>query len=279
MFLDILKQIRINHWIKNLILFTPLFFGGELTDVDLLIKVLLAFLAFSFSASAIYIINDFNDLEEDRKHAEKKNRPLASGKIGLNLGIIIFLTMLIGSALLAYLTGSLGLVYIISAYVATNLIYTFYTKHQPIWDLVSLAVIYLLRLEAGSAVSGIELSGWLFLVIFFGALILIIGKRYSELKQEKARKVLDYYTQELLNSLLLISSTVTIASYSVYAITQSNLYVPTIIIFTFIIFRYYFIVITTNQGQKPEKLLLLDPQIFLSIVAFLSYIGGIIYIQ
>lgn len=273
-----LKQIRINHWIKNLIVFFPLFFGTSLFNRPLFIDTLIVFFIFSFSSSCIYILNDLSDIEEDKRHKVKKNRPLASGKVSKNeVYYLLILLGLLALSLLVFLN-NISLFLVVGVFIITNLAYTYVTKQIAVWDILTISSLYLFRLFAGAVITKIEVSGWLFITLFFGTLILIIGKRYSEYKTSKVRKVLDSYSPEILKTLLIIALTVTISSYTIYAITQGKNYIPAIITFIFIIFRYYYLLETTTDGERPEELLIKDPQMFFSILLFFTYSLFMIYV-
>jgi 4-hydroxybenzoate polyprenyltransferase len=273
----ILKELRVKHWIKNLIIFMPPFFGGVFFAGSHILPLILMFIAFCLAASAVYIINDLVDLELDRVHLDKKNRPLAAGLVSKKEAAITSAILLLASISLLLIIGQPPAFIVVTGYLLANLIYSFKIKNIALWDLFFVAGMYLLRLYAGSVVSGIAVSGWLFVTVFFGSLLIILGKRYSEIRSNKVRPVLNFYTPQILNSFLLLTSAITATAFIIYSINLGIKYLPAIVVFSFAIFRYFFLLETTQKGEKPELLLLEDIQILLSILFLIGYNGFLIY--
>ena len=182
-----LKLLRVEQWVKNLFVFAPLFFSGNITHYDLLVKSVFAFIIFSLVASSIYIINDYSDIASDRKHPEKKNRPLASGAISKQTARIILaiLLLIIGGLIFLsqdFLSKNLWkFASIIGFYFIMNLAYTFKLKHVAIVDVMIISTGFVLRVLAGGYATGILISQWAILLTFVLALVLAIGKRRGEL--------------------------------------------------------------------------------------------------
>lgn len=175
------KEIRIHQWAKNLLIFIPLLAAHEISKSALLFDSMLAFLAFGFCASSVYLLNDLVDLEADREHKTKRNRPLASGIIPLVHGIIaaiIFFIIAISITLLLPWQFVISL----SAYYIITLAYSFSLKSKVVVDVATLAVLYSMRLVAGAAATGIMLSNWLISFSMFIFFSLAIVKRVVELK-------------------------------------------------------------------------------------------------
>lgn len=273
----ILKQIRVVHWAKNLLVFAPLFFNGTLDNTSNLFNALQAFIAMCFVSSSVYIINDLKDIEQDRRHEVKKNRPLAARLLSKNEAVIIFAVLLTLSVLILLLLANIYVALYLALYMLTNLAYTYKLKHLPLWDIITVGVMYILRLEVGAAATNIIASGWLIATVFFGALILIIGKRYAEIREDNVRKVLKYYTENFLHTLLLMCMFTTLGAFIIYTINFGNSYIPALIIFTFINFRYYYLLDTEAKGQRPEVLLFNDKQLLAAITAFALYLAWLIY--
>jgi 4-hydroxybenzoate polyprenyltransferase len=176
-----LKQIRVYQWIKNILIFLPLLMAHKLSEPMLFIDAIIAFLAFSFTASFVYILNDLVDLPSDRKHPRKKNRPLASGRIPILYGAIIAPFLLAIGIILSIFFLSAEFLYILIAYLVITSLYSFVLKKIYILDIIVLSILYTIRLIAGALAVDVPLSQWLmeFSVFFF--LSLAINKRFTEL--------------------------------------------------------------------------------------------------
>lgn len=271
-----LIEARYTQWVKNLLIFLPIFFGGKFLQLDLLLNVLFTFLTFCFLASIVYVINDINDLDEDKKHSNKKNRPLASGKVTRKeaFGIIIIFSFL--TILFVSLSYSLELLIIYFLYLIFNLFYTFGLKRIAYMEMLVVASFYLMRLEAGGFASDIGVSFWLNAVIFFGALLFIIGKRYTEKRFSNSRSVLKQYSEKNLNSLILATSIATAFFMFAYSFVQGPSYLPLAILFSLALMRYIRIVKTTNKGESAK--IFLDKILISLIFLLVTYSGIIIYL-
>ncbi len=179
--LNYLKLIRVNQWIKNLFVFLPIFFSGNLLNSDYFIQSFYGFLIFSFVASSIYIINDYVDIEKDKKHPEKKNRPLASGKISKNNALILFFILVIITSILTYFFANKQVAILVAVYFFMNLAYSFKLKQIAILDVMIIAFGFLLRVFVGGYMTGLVVTDWTILLVFDLALILALGKRRGEL--------------------------------------------------------------------------------------------------
>jgi 4-hydroxybenzoate polyprenyltransferase/phosphoserine phosphatase len=175
-----LKMLRVHQWAKNLLLFVPLIAAHRLGDWRLILAVLVAFFAFSFGASAIYIVNDLIDLPSDRTHFRKRSRPLASGRIPISAGLATFPLLLGASIALAALL-PLSFLGILLFYLATSTAYTFLFKKKLLIDVLCLAGLYTLRILAGGSAIGVEITTWLMAFSMFFFLSLAFVKRYTEL--------------------------------------------------------------------------------------------------
>ena len=220
----LIDLLRIKSWIKNGFLFLPLVFAMKLLSFDLFSKTILAFIAFSFACSFIYILNDVFDAEKDKLHPRKKDRPIPSGAVSksMALGIAIFLLLLsVGISLFFKL--NLQFLFITLLYVVLNVAYTLLLKRINLIELFVVAVNFVLRVLAGCFVIDVIPSHWILVVTFFLSLMLILVKRKSELLilKENAqghRAVLKNYSLEFLDKLIYISATITVTSYILYSI-------------------------------------------------------------
>lgn len=261
-----LELIRVKHWIKNLLVFLPVV-CGKIFNVNSLFEVLIAFFAFSFMTSFIYIINDIRDIDKDRKHPRKKKRPLPSGKIKLGTAIFVACLMLVVSILLnALLTNSifnLSLVFLL-IYMVSNILYSFGLKDIVIIDVFILSLGFLLRGYYGASVVNIEVSNWLFLTILTASLFLGLGKRKKEYFNNKdSRKVLSDYDGNFLDKFQYIFLALTFVFYSLWAMEHEVKYMFLTIPILMIIFMKYCLIIEKSDEGDPITILYHDKFLFL----------------
>ena len=216
------KLMRVHHYMKNLLLLLPLFFSGRMPEGRLFWQGLLAFVAFSLLASAIYIFNDMMDVERDRSHSTKKNRPLASGEISMLAAKTLAGVLLILSFACHFLCGWLSpfspwAVLYLLAYLGLNVAYSRGLKAVPLMDIAILASGYLIRVLYGAALSGILVSNWLYLTVTAAAFYLGFGKRRGELLREgQTREVLAYYSVDYLDKSMYMCLGLVLVFYSLW---------------------------------------------------------------
>lgn len=259
-----LKLARVHHYIKNIFIFLPLFFSLKLLDGGLFIKCVLGFLGFSFMTSAVYVINDLRDLEKDRLHPKKKLRPIASGDVSVKNAIIFTAFLLILSGIFCALScgkNYSGYLFVLM-YLAFNVFYSFGGKNIPIVDIAVLASGFLLRLLFGSAISGIEISGWLYLTVLAISFYLGLGKRRNEIKLGgETRTVLKYYTYEFLDKMMYMFMAIAIVFYSLWCVTGltsakvSDHVIWTVPVVMLICMRYSLIVEGESYGDPVDVIL------------------------
>ncbi|WP_447952109.1 decaprenyl-phosphate phosphoribosyltransferase [Chryseobacterium koreense] len=279
------KLLRVEQWVKNLFVFAPLFFSGNVTNSKLLIESIFAFVVFSITASCIYIINDYSDIESDRKHPEKRNRPLASGAISKNkaLGILGFL-IAFATALIFFGQSFFHHSYwkfsaIILFYFVMNLLYTFKLKHVAIVDICIIATGFVLRVLAGGYATGIYISQWAILLTFVLALVLAIGKRRGELINAqisgRTRKALDGYNVQFADIALSISCALAIVCYLMFTLSPEvqKRFHPrvfyTVIFVVFAFLRYLQQTLVYNKTESPTKIVYKDHYIQATLVLWL----------
>lgn len=248
-----LELIRVKHWIKNLLIFIPIICGKMLHFNNLHIAFL-GFISFCFCSSFIYIINDIKDIEQDKLHDRKKNRPLASGKIKKRAAMIISMFMLVLSLSINYMiSGNLFNLsnYFLIAYIIINILYTFYLKRIVIIDVLLLSLGFILRIYYGASLLDIVVSDFLFLTIFSASLFLSLGKRKKELiKNADVRINLKKYNKNFLDSFQNIMLTLTLVFYALWAKEQSNsLMIYTVLFLTAIFMRYSLLVESQDEGD------------------------------
>ncbi len=283
------KTMRPRQWVKNSIVFFALIFDKQLFQVVPLLRTLAGFILFSLVASTVYIFNDIADIEADRQHPIKKNRPLPSGElpVGVARGAAVFiLSLALPKAFL--LAPSFAAVLVI--YFVMMVAYTKWLKHIPILDVMILAAGFVLRVHAGVTLISVErFSPWLYVITTMGALYLGFGKRLAELKllaggAGSHRKVLDGYTIPLLERFITIVSSITLISYSLYTFTAPNLpenhtMMLTIPFVIYAIFRYLQLVEISEKTGAPEEVVLTDRPMQIAIVLWGLVVLGVFYLS
>lgn len=194
------QLLRVKHWVKNLFLFIPVFFAGDIFVYKNYPSLLLGFIAFCLVASAVYILNDFKDIEVDRKHPSKKERPLASGAVALKEGFILFILLLILSCGVAFYINTYFLI-IVLTYFGLNIAYSLGLKHISILDILILAFGFVLRVIGGGLIVGVSVSEWLIIMVFLLAVFLGLAKRRDDILMfnesgKVFRKASQYYNLE-----------------------------------------------------------------------------------
>lgn len=283
-----LKLLRIKHWLKNGLILLPLFFGKSIFNLNKIFFVLIAFIIFSFISSIVYIINDINDIEADRNHPKKKNRPLASGKVSIkNAILVLILLMILSISLIIYLynkTTNIFIILIPLLYLILNILYSTKLKHIPIIDVAILVSGFVLRVYYGGIASNIEISSWLYLMIMFGSFYLGFGKRRNEMKHNNTRKVLKYYNKEFLDKNMYVSLGLSIISYSLWCVdplTKLNIssnYLILTIPLVMMIFQKYSLIIEGDSDGDPIEVILNDRLLISLITAYIIVMIFIIYI-
>jgi len=256
-----LQLIRVHQWYKNLVVFLALFFSENLLMGSLVGQTVLAFISISLISSSGYIFNDLLDMKKDALHPDKKHRPLAAGKISKIAAVIVALILfLIGIILAISLGGYFTLAAIIL--IALSSLYTFVLKKILLADVLTIALLFVIRAIAGALAIDVVISPWLILVPFFLSLFLSIGKRHVDLlllkdKAKQTREVLEHYTLEFTNSMMTISTTLLIISYALYSSLSPHknlIYSTPFALFT--ILRFYYLISSGSEiARKPERVI------------------------
>lgn len=270
--------IRIKHWIKNVLIFLPMFCGKALNIQNIIITIL-GFISFSLSASFIYIINDIKDIEKDKLHPRKKKRPIASGKISKNKALFISIILFSLSFILDYLThNNLFTIhfYLLISYIIINVLYSFGLKNIAILDIVFLSLGFVIRVYYGASLINIKVSDWLFLTILSSALFLVLGKRKKELITNKnVRKSLLDYNEIFLNNFQNITLTLTLVFYSLWAMEQNIKFMIYTVLLVIVIFMRYLLIVEKNNEGDPatifysDKILIILSLIYILIMSFI----------
>lgn len=279
---DFLRLLRPYQWLKNLLLFSPLFFSGQLLEKSFLITCA-GFGLFCLVSSLGYIMNDWMDRETDRHHLVKKNRPFAAKSLNGYHGIVLsgFLTAIIVLVLIV-VPLSIEFIIFLTLYCGLTFSYSLYFKHVVILEIFSIAAGFVLRVLAGGAVAGIEISSWLFLTVFFIAMMIAVAKRINEINElgiDKAilhRRSQTEYTISYLYHVLWGCGSISLVVYSLYAVEHGALIMYSVIPATYGIFRFIYL---TDQGSShdPIKTLFSDHQLILATTIFLLFLALVIY--
>lgn len=285
-----LKLIRVKHWLKNGLVFLPIFFSINILHLNYLLTTIIAFFVFSFSSSIVYVINDINDIEKDRKHPIKKNRPLASGAISVkNAYITIVVISLLALSMISVIyinTHNIYTIIIPLIYIIMNILYSKWLKHVPIVDVAILVLGFLLRVMYGGVAIAVEVSKWLYLMIIFGSFYLGFGKRRNEIIKngEKSRKVLELYNKEFLDKNMYVALTLAIVSYTLWCVDPTTIarigndYIFWTIPILIILLQLYSLNIEGNSHGDPIEVILSDKVLMATIAIFGIVMIGILYI-
>jgi len=287
MFRALLKTMRPRQWTKNAFLFAALVFDGKLFHLPDLLRTLAGFGLFCLISSAVYIFNDLVDVESDRQHPVKKNRPIASGKLPVPIAMIAGTTLVVFTLATGYLL-AWQFALTVFVYFVLMLAYSKWLKHVLILDVLILAAGFVLRVHSGTTLIVVErFSPWLYVLMTLLALYLGFGKRRAELAllaQDAAghRRVFDGYTIPLLDQFITIVSGTTIVAYALYTFFRPGapealmLTIPFVV---YAIFRYLYLVQVKQIGGEPEEILLTDRPLQISIVLWGLAILTVFYLE
>lgn len=309
----LLRTARPRQWIKNLSIYAALFFSGFLfykpvEDTSYFLTVSFAFIIFCFLTSSIYIINDIIDRDADRHHPFKKKRPIAAGTLpiptaifgaGVFIIVVVFLSMWL----------SLFFKLLVLFYLVLQIVYAKYLKHIPIMDVVSIATGFLIRVYAGAVVVNLHMNVWFLLTVISASLFLAVGKRQSErtllsgkdgVLMENTRKILKRYSQRLLDQYTSMFATATWLTYALYTFQNQSAapknefldfytFLPKtlhsqkllMLSLPFVIFgvmRYLQLVYEKNEGESPERILLSDRPLLMTVFSFAFVVFIVMYI-
>ncbi|MEQ8245880.1 decaprenyl-phosphate phosphoribosyltransferase [Fulvivirga sp.] len=281
--MELIKLIRPQQWVKNLFVFIAPFFAGILFQKEIFIDTAIGFVAFSLAASSIYILNDIRDVEADRAHPTKKNRPIASGKISNTLAIVIMLVLGISAIAISTLTNSY-FTGILATYIIINVAYCFGLKHVSILDMVLISFGFVLRTVGGGVIVDVVLTQWLVIIIFLLSLFLALAKRRDDIlifieSGNSIRKSSSKYNMEFINSAITMVSTTLIVAYLMYTISDEvvermnfeYLYFTGLFVILGVL-RYLQKTLVENDSSSPVRVLYTDRFIQLTLILWgLSY--------
>ncbi|MFP3953510.1 MAG: decaprenyl-phosphate phosphoribosyltransferase [Candidatus Acetothermia bacterium] len=282
-FTALIRTMRPKHWIKNFVVFAGLIFSASFFDLAKGLTALVTFGLFCLAAGVVYIVNDISDREKDRAHPEKSGRPIASGELGVlpaGVGACLFFAVSLGVGF--YIHFHLGL--ILTVYFLVNLLYSFWLKDVIILDILVISFGFVLRAIAGTIAIGVNISPWLVVSTTFLALFLALNKRQAELAEttegvtDQGEKP-DSYTATYLTQLIMVVTTATVISYSLYSFSSVHsdqmLWTTSFVLYG--VFRYLYLIEVkgVSSGQLSE-VLLKDPPLIINIMLWAGAVVGIL---
>ena len=282
-----LQEMRVHHYIKNLLVFAPLVCSGQFLDPDKLIPSIYAFLSFCFISSAVYFINDIRDIEKDRNHPTKCNRPIAAGQISVRAATCFTIVLIALAFLFNCLCFRPFATVLLVLYFLLNLGYSFGMKNIPLLDVTILAAGFLIRALYGSVVTGIEMSDWLYLVILSAAFYLGLGKRRNELKRQgndETREVIGKYSFSFLDSNMYICMALVFVFYALWTMDAKTIeaYHGSRLIWTvpvvMLIFMKYSMTVEGNSDGDPVEVLIHDKVLLGLCALYLVLMTVLLYV-
>jgi len=291
--MNVIRLLRPEQWTKNLFVFLPVFFDGQLLNVSVLLQCAVGFLAFSMAASSIYCFNDIYDLEADKSHPEKCKRPIAAGAISTKTAYLM-MALCFSLSMSAPLFFAVNAGYIMTAlilsYYIMNIAYCVRLKRYAIIDVVIVSIGFVLRIEVGGVAAGIRLSEWIVIMTFLLALFLAFAKRRDDVILYRNtgvsyRKNITRYSLEFMNQIITVIATIVMVAYIMYSLSPDVIerlgsrYVYFTSVFVLMgIIRYLQITIVDSKSGNPEKILLRDRFIQGCIAGWIGTFLIIIYL-
>jgi len=282
---DYLRILRPAQWYKNLLVFLGIVFAKEFLVFSLYPILLLGFFLLCLLSGANYIINDIVDFENDRKHPEKRNRPIASGRVSKGKASVFAVVLVLTSLGISYHIHFGFFIFAVGFFVLTQF-YTFFLKHVIFADVTTISINFVLRAVAGAVLINVYVSPWLIVCTFFFALFLALCKRSGDialLKDEakNTRKVLRYYTKELINISVATSAATLLLSYAMYSFLAAEGYLMmlTIPVVTFLVFRYLYLSISHPKIVRHPEKIFKDKQAVAGMAVWILMVFLILYTQ
>lgn len=287
--LNYIKLVRLPQWTKNFFVFVPLIFSQHIFNKSYFLPAVSAFFMFCLVSSIVYIFNDIVDIDADKAHPTKKDRPLPAGLISIQSAII---TIIVFAAILGLFLPALNAKFsiLLLSYFLLNIFYTYIFKHIVLLDIFSLAAGFMLRVMAGAFAISVEISSWLILTTMFISLFLGVMKRRSELvltndePNKSTRKVLASYSLNFTDQMSTIAAAGVIICYALYTVsertmkvfnTDNMIYTTPFVVFG--IFRYMFLVYMNKKGENTVEIMLTDIPMIVNVVLYIIAIMLIIY--
>ena len=283
---DLVRTARPRQWAKNVLVFGAPATGSVLFQADALVATLAAFVSFCLAASGVYFVNDLIDRDKDREHPRKRLRPIAAGRIPVRVAVGAGSGLMAAGLAVGIVGAGWGLAAVVAGYIALTLAYAFWLRNVALFDITAIAGGFLLRAVAGGVAVGVPLSMWFLMVASFGSLFIAAGKRHAEFLslgdgRGNHRRVLQEYSEPYLRFIQNSSATVAIAAYSLWAFEGdvggtlwSGL---SIIPFVLAVLRYA-LVLESGRGGTPEDIVLSDPPLLGTGVAWVLLVTTGVYL-
>lgn len=284
----LVRTARPRQWLKNVLVFAAPAAAGVLDQRDELLRTLVAFVAFCVASSATYFWNDVLDRERDRLHPRKRLRPIAAGTVPVRLAAVVGTAGLVLAPLIALGTGRVEVMVLILVYEVLTVSYSTVFKHIAVVDLVAVAAGFVLRAAAGAVAVSVPMSSWFLASVSFGAMFVVTGKRYAELRASGgghtlARSTLDVYPVEYLRTVLAISCTGAILGYSLWAFESKGASSSELILFEIsvvpvvVALLRYLLVLERGEGEAPEDVFLADRVLQIAGLVWVVVYGLAVY--
>lgn len=286
---DYVKLLRVPQWIKNLFVFVPLIFSLHLFHYDYFKQTFITFILFCLASSTIYVFNDIIDIDYDKQHPVKKNRPLAAGRISIKTAYSIFIVLILVVLFASYII-DISVFTVLLVFFAINILYTIKFKHIVILDIFSIAAGFSIRVYAGAISIDVPISSWLILSTIFISLFLATMKRHSELKRFekepdiKTRKVLQSYSLDFTKQMATVAASGLVTCYALYTVaertvtsfgTENLIYTTPFVVFG--LFRFMFLEYINQKGENTTEIMLTDVPTILNLVLYFITSVVIIY--
>jgi 4-hydroxybenzoate polyprenyltransferase len=287
---EIIKSLRPHQWTKNFFVFAPLIFSENVFNFPLILKSVLAFVLFCVLSGAIYIWNDLRDIDEDKLHPVKSQRPLASGRLEKTPAVVAFVFLCVLGLSLSFVL-NLNFFLLALGYVLLQLAYSGWLKHVVILDVLLVAAGFLIRVIAGGVAIKVDISAWLLICTFLLALFIALSKRRHELiflekEASSHRPILKEYSPYLLDQMISVVTASTVIAYCLYTISEETIakFGSSNLIFTvpfvlYGIFRYLYLIHQKCEGGSPESLLIKDKPFFFGILLWIVSAILILYVE
>jgi 4-hydroxybenzoate polyprenyltransferase len=290
MVIGLIQAMRPQQWTKNLFVFAAIVFARRMGEAGALTASLAAFGLFCALSSAVYLINDVADAEQDRQHPTKQRRPIASGRLSASVAVVAAAALAGAAMVLSFrLSSAFGM--IAAAYLGLNLLYSSVLKHVVILDVLLVAIFFVLRAAAGAAAIDVVISHWLLICTILLALFIALSKRRHELVllDEGAvnhRASLGEYSPYLLDQMIAVATASTLMAYILYTVdartvqqfgsTRLMYTIPCVI---FGIFRYLYLIHQKGEGGNPDRIIISDRPFLLNMLLWMGIVGVAIYLQ
>jgi len=288
----LVKSCRPHQWTKNALVFAAPVAAGVIDDGTVLRQTVLAFVAFCAAASGTYLLNDARDVESDRAHPTKCNRPIARGDVPVPVAYGAAAVLIVGSVALG-LAVQRNLAFTLIAYLALTTAYSYELKRIPVYDIVAVAAGFVLRAVAGATATSVSISEWFFIVTSFGALLMVVGKREGERhilgdQAAKVRPTLGAYSADYLRYLRGVASALVLLGYvqwsfepisgTVVSPDSAIWFRLSIVPFVLAILRYA-LLLDRGEGSEPERLVLKDRTLLFTGAAWAAVYGYAVYLS